>query len=173
MQENNSTRYSASHHPPIEKRNHNKRTRERYFPKRVQISTSGLLTMGELCQNEIELIYIYTKCPKTCLSTKLRVKHKIRGQKPLYFPFTKVILFNSYFSHKRNPRNMMLPFFWETFGNFGQVVEVEKGELDLQRPIVFKLKISSMIHGHLPQKVPTIHHHHQTLVLGRRQALKG
>jgi hypothetical protein len=62
-------------------------------------------------KNEIEMISIYTKCSKTCLSTKLRVKHKIRGQQPLPFPFTKVILFNSYFAHKRNPRNMMSPLF--------------------------------------------------------------
>jgi hypothetical protein len=67
----------------------------------------------------------------------------------------------------------MLPFFWATFGNFSQVVVVKKGELDLQRPIVFNLNISSMIHGNIPQKIPTIHRHHQTLVLGQRQALKG
>jgi hypothetical protein len=39
--------------------------------------------------NEIELISIYTKCSKTCLSTILRVKHKIRGQHPLPFPLYK------------------------------------------------------------------------------------
>jgi hypothetical protein len=31
-------------------------------------------------KNEIQMISIYTKCSKTCLSTKLMVKHKIRGQ---------------------------------------------------------------------------------------------
>jgi hypothetical protein len=80
---------------------------------------SILLHMGELCQNEIQMISIYTKCPKTCLSTKLRVKHKIRGQQPLSCSFTKVILFNCYFAHKRNPRNMTSSFFWSTFGTFG------------------------------------------------------
>jgi hypothetical protein len=95
MKDNRSTRDSASLHPPIAKINHNKSTIERDCPKRVQISTRSLLTMGELCQNEIELISIYTKCSKTCFS-----KHKIRGQKSLSCPFTKIILFNSYFAHK-------------------------------------------------------------------------
>jgi len=94
--------------------------------------------MGELCPNEIELISIYTKCSKTCLSTKLRVKHKIRSENPLSCPFTKVILFNSYFAHKRNTRNMTSPFFWAMFSTFGQVVELEKGKIGLQGLIVFK-----------------------------------
>jgi hypothetical protein len=33
---------------------------------------------------------------------------------------------------------MMSPLFWATFGTFRQVIELEKGELGLQRPIVFK-----------------------------------
>jgi hypothetical protein len=127
-------------------------TRERDWPKRAQISARSLLTMGELCPNEIELISIYTKCPKTCLSTKLRVKHKIRDQQPLSCPFTKVILFNSYFAHKRNPRNMTSSFFWAMFGTFGQVAELEKGNLGLQRPIIFKQILSSTIHGPLSSK---------------------
>jgi hypothetical protein len=80
----------------------------------------------------------------------IRLKYIIRGYKSLSFPFTKVILFNSCFSHKINPRNMMSPFFWATFGTFGQVVELEKGELGLKRPIVFNQRIYSMIHGPLP-----------------------
>jgi hypothetical protein len=108
--------------------------------------------MGELCQNEIELISIYKKCSKTCLSTKLSVKQNIRGQQPLSFPFTKIILFNCYFSHKRNPRNMTSPFFWAMFGTFGQVVELEKGALGLQRTIVFNQILSSMIHEPLLSK---------------------
>jgi hypothetical protein len=80
------------------------------------------------------------------------VKNKKISQKTLSFTFTKIILFNSYFAHKRNPRNMMSPSFWETFGTFDQFVDLEKGNLGLQRPIVFKQIISSMIHGTLPSK---------------------
>jgi hypothetical protein len=88
-------------------------------------------------KNEIDLIYIYTKSYKICLSTKIRVKHKIMGKQPLSFTFTKIILFNAYFAHKRNPRNIMSPTFWETFGTFGQVVELENERICLQSPIVF------------------------------------
>jgi hypothetical protein len=52
---------------------------------------------------------------------------------------------------------MTSPLFWATFGTFGQVVELEKGALGLQRPIVFNQSLSSMIHGPLPQKVPSVH----------------
>jgi hypothetical protein len=98
------------------------------------------------------MISIYTKCSKTCLSTKLKVKHKKRGQHPLSCPFTKEILFNSCFAHKTNPRNMTPPFFWATFGTFVQVVELEEGTLGLQRPIIFNQSLSSTIHGPLPSK---------------------
>jgi hypothetical protein len=47
---------------------------------------------------------------------------------------------------------MMSPFFWITFGTFGQVFELEKGTLSLQRPIVFNQNLSFMIHGPLPLK---------------------
>ena len=76
----------------------------------------------------------------------------MRGQQPLYLPFTKMLLFNSYFAHKRNPRNMTSPSFWATFGNFGQVVELEKERIGLQRPIVFNKDVYSLIHGHIPSK---------------------
>jgi hypothetical protein len=73
-------------------------------------------------------------------------------QQPLSCPFTKKILFNSYFAHKRNPKNKTSPLFWATFGTFGQVVELEKGVLGLQRPMDFNQSLSSMIHGTLPPK---------------------
>ena len=103
-------------------------------------------------KNETELIFIYTKSSNICLSKFFLVKHKIRGQHPLYFPFTKIILFNSYFAHKRNLRNMTSPSFWATFGTFGQVVELDKERPHLQWPIVFNQDISSTIHGPLPSK---------------------
>jgi hypothetical protein len=103
-------------------------------------------------KNETELIFIYTKSSNICLSKFFLVKHKIRGQHPLSFPFTKIILFNSYFAHKRSPRNMTSPSFWATFGTFGQVVELDKERIGLERPIVFNQDISSLIHGPLPSK---------------------
>jgi hypothetical protein len=86
------------------------------------------------------------------LSKKFRVKQKIRGQQPLYFLFTKMILFNSYFAHKINPRNMASPSFGAMFVTFGQVVEEEKERIGLQRPIVFNKDVYSLIHGPLPSK---------------------
>jgi hypothetical protein len=137
----------------IEKENEFSQVGQKFHP-------SILLHMGELCPNEIQMISIYTKCPKTCLSKKIRVKHKIRGQHPLSFPFTKVKvkLFNSYFAHKRNPRNMMSSLFWATFGTFGQVVELEKENIGLQRPIVFKKILYCMIHVPLPSKLSKCPH---------------
>jgi hypothetical protein len=108
--------------------------------------------MGQLYTNEIQMIYIYTKCFKHSLSTKVRVKHNMRGQQPLFFSFTKITIFNSYFAHKRNPKNMMSPPYWATFGTFGQVVELEKEKLGLQRPMVFIPCLSSMVQGFFPPK---------------------
>ena len=96
-------------------------------------------------------LYLY-KSSKHSLSTKLRVNHKKRGKHPLSFPFTKIILFNSYFAHKINPRNMASPSFGAMFVTFGQVVEEEKERIGLQRPIVFNQDVSSTIHGPLPSK---------------------
>jgi hypothetical protein len=48
MQENSSKRGSALLLPPIAKRNHNKSTRDRDFPKRAQISARILLTRGRV-----------------------------------------------------------------------------------------------------------------------------
>jgi hypothetical protein len=46
----------------------------------------------------------------------------------------------------------MSPLFWETFGTFCQVIELEKGALGLQRKISFNQILSSMIHGPIPPK---------------------
>jgi hypothetical protein len=80
-----------------------------------------------MMKSEIEMISIYTNplnivCPQN-------LEKNTRGQQPLSCPFTKIILFNSYFAHKRNPRNMTPPLFWVMFGTFGQVVELEKGKV--------------------------------------------
>jgi hypothetical protein len=69
MQKSSSKRDSALLLPTIAKTNHSKSTRERDFPNRVKILTRRLFTMGELYENEIEMISIYTNPLKHSLST--------------------------------------------------------------------------------------------------------
>jgi hypothetical protein len=52
---------------------------------------------------------------------------------------------------------MTSPLFWATFGTFGQVVELEKGALGLQRPIVFNQTFLPRSMGLFLQNVPSIH----------------
>jgi hypothetical protein len=114
------------------------RAQERDISQRVCKFQLGVFSQWESYDEKLNRddLYLY-KSSKHSFSTILRVKQNTRVKHPLSFSFTKIILFNSYFSHKRNPKNMTSPLFWAMFGTFGQVVELEKGKIGLQRKMVF------------------------------------
>jgi hypothetical protein len=70
--------------------NHITRERERMnFPKRgTNFSRVVLSEWESYDENEIEIILIYTNPLKSVCPLKFMVNHKVRGQKPLLFPFT-------------------------------------------------------------------------------------
>jgi hypothetical protein len=62
------------------------------FPKRgANLSQVGLSQWESYDKNEIEMILIYTNPLKSVCPLNFRVNHKVRGQKPLLFPFTRSI----------------------------------------------------------------------------------